>query len=57
MSSKYIVSYVKLDKDNFRKRKREGECEEDKESEDKKCILLSYESEIIIDLSIKLYEF
>lgn len=55
-SSKYIASYVKLDKDNSRKRKREEECEEDKESEDKKRIQTSHESETIIDLSIKLHE-
>lgn len=55
-SSKYIASYVKLDKENSRKRKREGECEEDKECEDNKRIQTSHESEAIIDLNIKLNE-
>lgn len=55
-SSKYIAYYIKLDKDDSRKRKRERKYEEDKECENNKPIETSHESETIIDLSIKLHE-
>lgn len=55
-SSKYIANYIKLDKDDSRKRKRERKYEEDKECENNKPIETSHESETIIDLSIKLHE-
>lgn len=56
MSSNYIASYIKVDKDNNRKRKREFDCEEDNACEDNKSIEIIYEREPIIDLCIQLQE-
>lgn len=56
MSSNYIASYIKVDKDNNRKRKRGFECEEVNAFEDNNFIEIIYEREPIIDLCIQLQE-
>lgn len=55
-SSNYVANYIKVEKDNNKKRKRGIECKEDQACENNELNEIIHESETFMDLSIHLHE-